>query len=397
METPDAKNFYIDDLLIGHSSANPCLPSERGLYLHIPFCVSKCKYCDFYSLPQSSPGHSLDSYIEAVFSEAEKYRGLSFSTVYLGGGTPSLLKAGGLRKLMEGLRRIFDLTGVLEATIEANPESVTLELLESALTCGINRLSLGVQSLCDVELTSVGRIHSASQAVQVIDLARESGFENISADIILGLPGQDWQSLMISLETLIGLDIRHISAYCLSIEPHTPLALNPPPDLPSDDEQAEFYNSASALLVKRGFIHYEISNFAVPGYECRHNLNYWHSGEYLGLGPAAASHLDSKRFKNKANLDSYLLDPIGQVDEIEELSEHEKAAEEAILRLRLLQEGLDVDHLARKYGDENIIGLVSRLNQLVKERLLNRNGANYRMPPACALVSNSILSRVLGD
>ena len=146
-------------------------------------------------------------------------------------------------------------------------------------------------------------------------------------------------------------------------------------DLPSDDEQAELYDNACALLSQRGFAHYEISNFALPGYECLHNLNYWRGGEYLGLGPAAASHLEGKRFKNKADLDAYLRDPAGQIEEVEELSATEKAAEEAILRLRLLQEGLDVDELAVKFGDENVIGLVGRLNKLVTDGSLLRNGA----------------------
>ncbi len=367
----------------------------RGLYVHIPFCIRKCAYCDFYSLPQRLD--SLNAYLEAVLIEASKYQGLSFETIYLGGGTPSIIGPAGLRKLMTTLRETFDLSQVTEATMEANPESITAELLEDAKTAGINRLSIGVQSLSDIELEQVGRIHTASQAIQAIDHVKHSGFNNVSADLILGLPGQDWQSLMVNLETLIGMDIQHLSVYCLSIEPDTPLALYLPPNLPSDDEQADLYASACALFTNRGFIHYEISNFTLPGYECIHNLNYWRGGEYLGLGPAAASHLDGKRFKNKADLDAYIQNPAGQIEEIEELDASRKAAEEAILRLRLLEEGLDTDELALKFGDENIIGLVSRLNNLVKEGALLRNGAEYHLLPSCALVSNPVLARVLED
>ncbi len=367
----------------------------RGLYVHVPFCVRKCAYCDFYSLPQRLD--SLDSYLEAVLTEARKYQGLSFQTFYLGGGTPSLLKAPGLQKLLNGLKQTLDLTDMAEATMEANPDSITPELLETALSSGMNRLSIGVQSLANTELGKVGRIHTAVQAVEAIEQANISGFRNISADAILGLPGQDWHSLMITLETLIGLNIQHLSMYCLSIEPHTPLALSLPPDLPSDDEQADLYNQAATLLIERGFEHYEISNFTLPGYECRHNLNYWQGGEYIGLGPAAASHFEGKRFKNKADLDAYIENPAGQVEEVEELNPPEKAAEEAILRLRLLQEGLDINELASKYRDENIIGLVSRLNALVRDKNLVRNGANYYLEPSKALVSNSILAQVLGD
>jgi oxygen-independent coproporphyrinogen-3 oxidase len=371
-----------------------------GLYIHVPFCVSKCCYCDFYSLPGRLD--SLEAYIEAVVDESRKYRDLKFATLYLGGGTPSLLGAEGLQKLVHGLKQVLDLSALSEATLEANPDSVTTELLESAGCLGINRISLGVQSLWDAELQAAGRIHTAAQAMQAIELARSSlpagtSQANISADVILGLPGQDWPSLMVTLETLIGLDIPHLSLYCLSLEPHTPLAANPPPDLPSDDEQAGLYENASALLSSRGFIHYEISNFALPGFECRHNLNYWWGGEYVGLGPAAASHLAGRRFKNRADLDAYIQNPRDQTLEVEELPPREKAAEEAMLRLRLLQEGLDADALARRYGDENILGLVSRLNQLVGEEKLTRNGAQYRLVPACALVSNPILAQVLGD
>ena len=367
----------------------------RGLYIHIPFCIKKCAYCDFYSLPGRLD--SLDTYIDAVIAEANQHAGLDFQTLYLGGGTPSLLGPEGLNRLLGGLHRVFDLSHISEGTIEANPESTTPALLKSARSSGINRISVGVQSLTDSELAQVGRIHTADRAVQAVDEAGKAGFKNISVDVILGLPGQDWPSLMITLETLIGLDIQHVSLYCLSIEPSTPLGENPPDNLPSDDAQAELYDDACSLLSQRGFAHYEISNFALPGYECLHNLNYWRGGEYLGLGPAAASHLEGKRFKNKADLDAYLRDPVAQIEEVEELSPEAKAAEEAILRLRLLQEGLEVNELAVKFGDENVIGLVGRLNKLVTDGSLLRNGANYRLPDSRALVSNPILAQVLGD
>jgi oxygen-independent coproporphyrinogen III oxidase len=367
----------------------------QGLYVHIPFCVSKCAYCDFYSLPQRLS--SLNSYLDAVLIEAGQYAGLDFQTLYLGGGTPSLLGSEGLKYLLGGLKHIFNLANLEEASMEANPESISESLLETARSLGINRISVGVQSLSDQELLNVGRIHSADQAVRALYLAQKVGFANISADVIVGLPGQHWQSLMVTLETLIGLDIQHLSVYCLSIEPHTPLALKPVPDIPTEDGQADLYEQTVTLLEKRGFQHYEISNFAVPGFECLHNLNYWRGGEYLGLGPAAASHLKGRRFKNKADLDAYLIDPRGQVEEIEELKAEDKAAEEAILRLRLLREGLNIDELAAKFGAQNTGGLIERLNSLAEKDLIIRNNSNFRLEPTCALVSNPILARVLGD
>lgn len=367
----------------------------RGLYVHIPFCARKCDYCDFYSLPLAAGGNFPEAYLEAVLAEADRYRGMDFQTFYLGGGTPSLLGAAGLSRLMDGLHGAFDFSGMSEATMEVNPESLTGDLLEAAKEKGINRLSIGVQSLSGAELKKVGRIHSAPRAVQAVEEALRSGFDSVSADVILGLPGQDRTTLTVTLETLIGLGVHHLSLYCLSLEPHTPLAGNPPPDLPSEDDQAELYSGACNLLAERGFVHYEISNFALPGYECEHNLNYWRGGEYLGLGPAAASHLENRRFKNRADLEGYLNDPGGQIEEVEELSVSEKAAEEAVLRLRLLREGLDINDLAQKYGDENILDLAGRLNKLVKEGALFRQGPVYRLDPSCALVSNAILTRVL--
>jgi oxygen-independent coproporphyrinogen III oxidase len=367
----------------------------RGLYVHIPFCVKKCSYCDFYSLPQRLD--SLDEYIEAIMVEARQFSGMNFQTLYLGGGTPSLLGSEGLEKLLIGLKDTFDLSTLSEATMEANPESVTPSLLDSAKSSGINRISIGVQSLSDAELSGVGRIHTAAQAVGALNLAQKAGFTNISGDVILGLPCQDWQSLMVTLETLIAFDIQHLSVYCLSIEPHTPLALKPIPGIPSEDGQADLYEKVVPLLQKRGFTHYEISNFAVSGFQCLHNLNYWRGGEYLGLGTAAASHLNGKRFKNRADLDSYLMDPCQQIREMEELNAEEKAAEEAILRLRLLQEGLDIEILSERFGMPAVKALIERLDNLTEKDLLIHEGPNYRLEPSCALVSNPILARVLGE
>jgi putative oxygen-independent coproporphyrinogen III oxidase len=366
-----------------------------GLYVHIPFCVSKCSYCDFYSLPGQLD--NLNAYIEAVCREAVSYGKMSFTTLFIGGGTPSLLGAEGLARLMRGLKANYNLENLRETTLEANPESLSSAFLNCALGWGFNRISIGVQSLNDIELTKVGRVHNATQAVQALESARRAGFRNISADVILGLPGQDPQSLNTTLETLIGLELDLLSLYCLALEPHTPLALNPPADLPSDDVQADFYAEAVQLLERRGYRHYEISNFARPGYECRHNLNYWRAGDYVGLGPAAASHLKGSRYKNKADLAAYLSDPGGQREDVEKLNRSEKAGEETVLRLRLLQEGLDLNHLILKYGDRNVVGLAAKLNQLSIQGHLRRENSVYTLNPEKALISNSILAELVGE
>ncbi len=357
--------------------------------------MRKCAYCDFYSLPNRLD--SLEPYLQAVQVEAAGYAGLRFSSLFLGGGTPSLLGAAGLDLLMTGLKQHFHFASKAEATLEANPDSVNSDLLQAALTQGFNRLSLGVQSLSDPELQKAGRIHSAEQAVRALELAGGCGFKNISADLIIGLPGQTWQTLLLSLETLVGLGVEHLSVYCLSLEPGTPLAAAPPADLPDEDVQADLYAQATALLEKRGFLHYEISNFALPGYECRHNLNYWREGEYIGLGPSAASHFKGRRYKNHPDLAAYLNNPGRQREEVEKLSKSLKAEEEAVLRLRLLQEGLDIADLIARYGDASVVALADRLNKLSVKGHLLRDGSRFRLNPAEALVSNSILADLLGD
>jgi oxygen-independent coproporphyrinogen III oxidase len=429
----------------------------RGLYVHIPFCVKKCSYCDFYSLP--SRLDTMEAYVQAVLHEANSFplsqSGIKgdlqppekpyFQTLYIGGGTPSLLGAQKLQTLINGLNYLFVIPAqagshipnsptrhceyneaisglggspyysvgsgfepdrpngsnpsrsLLESTIELNPESATSEFLQMVKNLGFNRLSFGVQSLSDDELKSVGRIHTAAQAVSAIKLAQKLGFKAISADLIIGLPGQTWASLRKSLETLVALGIQHLSVYCLSLEEGTPLAKNPPADLPSDDIQAKLFEETSKYLKTCGYAHYEISNFAMSGYECRHNLNYWRGGDYLGLGPAAASHLDGKRFKNYANLDAYLADPTGQIEYIEELSKKEKAAEEAILRLRLLEEGLNTDELAGKFGENNVKSIISRLDEMVQAGSIEKDRARYRLTPSRIMTSNPIFARVLAD
>ncbi|MDD5189530.1 MAG: coproporphyrinogen-III oxidase family protein [Dehalococcoidales bacterium] len=394
----------------------------RGLYVHIPFCVKKCAYCDFYSLPDRQS--AMQSYVQALLIEAEKYQGLDFETLYFGGGTPSLLGAENLRVLSDGLRKLFrvgvtlsldtngtNVSGNLqrdssldfhrsqndktEATIEVNPESAAPDFLKAALECGFNRISIGVQSLNDAELKAVGRIHTATQAIDAVKQAQAAGFQNISCDLIIGLPGQTWRSLKSSISKLLALKIQHISVYCLSLENETPLADDPPENLPSDDKQVELFEKAAALLKSLGFGHYEISNFALPDYECQHNLNYWREGEYLGLGPAAASHLETIRFKNKPDLDVYLKRPTAQTTEVEQLDREDKAREETILRLRLLQEGINLSQLRQKYGMLPTQEIVDNLAAMAASGELTREGVTYRLHPAYIMTSNQIFARIM--
>jgi oxygen-independent coproporphyrinogen-3 oxidase len=365
-----------------------------GLYIHVPFCVSKCAYCDFYSV--AGKLDLVPAYVDAVLAEAQARAGMAFDTLYLGGGTPSLLGAADLERLVHGLKHVFNLSRLAEATIEVNPESALEDLLRSALDLGLNRVSIGVQSLSDRELRSIGRVHSAAQAVEVVSSVVGMGCRDVSADVIVGLPGQTLDSLRRTLDELIDLGVNHLSVYCLSLERGTRLATNPPDDLPSDDLQADLFEGVRSVLEGWGFVHYEISNFCLPGRDCQHNLNYWRGGEYLGLGAAAASHLGGRRWKNRADLVAYLDDPSGVAGEIESLGPREKAAEEAMLRLRLLSEGLAAAEMLRRFGENGTQSLFSRLEGLAGEGLLTYDGSTYRLPRSRVLTSNPILARVLG-
>jgi len=363
-----------------------------GLYVHVPFCARKCDYCDFYSLAKSEG--QIHDYVEAVLAEAKHYQGLNFDTIYFGGGTPSLLGPENLEKLYSGLRKTFGFEKILEATIETNPESLTEQFALSARNCGFDRVSIGIQSLNDGELQSVGRIHNSKKAIDAISIANRH-FKRVSADLIIGLPGQTKSSLLSTLSKFVEFGLKHISAYCLLVEEGTKLHQNMPDNLPSDDEQADLFEQCRDFLISKNFRHYEISNFATSGEESLHNINYWECGEYLGLGPGASSHLDGIRFKNEENLDKYINNPISCKFIEEELAPEDKIFEEAMLNLRLLENGTDLDLLSQKYKPENISRLQDRLDELVQDDKLEKSGNVYTINPSFVLVSNPIFSKIL--
>jgi len=268
-----------------------------GIYLHIPFCKTKCPYCDFYSIPFSEG--LADAYTAALLRamETQPFGDLRADTVYLGGGTPSLMGLKRLDALLSQTVRLFGLDGDSEITLEANPDTVAPALLSGLRRCGYNRISFGVQSADDRELAALGRPHTAGQARDAILAAYTAGFENISADLMLGVPRQTLKSLEQSVEFLKSLPVRHISAYMLSIEPGAAFYhLRDGLPLPNEDEEAALYLVCVELLQGAGFTQYEVSNFAREGAPCRHNLKYWRCEQYLGLGPAAHSFMGSARY-----------------------------------------------------------------------------------------------------
>ncbi len=342
-----------------------------GLYIHVPFCVRKCPYCDFYSVPYAD--WKTDDYAAAVIRNLKRYD-LQYDTVYFGGGTPALLPYH-IGKILEAA----DFTKDAEITVECNPDSVDEPGLEFLKKSGVNRLSFGVQSLSIEELSALGRTHHPERAKAMIRRAAKLGFENISADLMLGTPKQSAASLSRTIEEVCALPITHVSAYLLKIEPNTVFGKKPP-EIPDEDEQAELYLTAVEELGKHGFEQYEISNFAKKGFESRHNLIYWHAEEYIGIGTAAHSYYNGKRFAVPRNLGDF----IGREFQEEVITDEnpDKYEEKIMLGLRL-SEGVSLDERLEK-----------RLDLIPREYYRLENG-KISLTPRGFLVSNEIISTLL--
>ena len=280
-----------------------------GIYLHIPFCVRKCAYCDFVSFAE---GCVPEGYVEALLTELELVaRGggypAAFDTVFFGGGTPSLLSGAQMKTILEALRFHFAIRADAEISMECNPGTVSPEKLAAYRAAGINRLSIGLQSTHDVLLNEIGRIHHFAQFFETLSSARAAGFDNINVDLMHGLPNQTLEQHLDSLKTVCDLGVQHISAYSLILEEHTPLYFRVEKGevaLPDEDTVADMQDAGIEYLEQRGYHRYEISNFAQDGFECRHNRNYWDNGEYLGFGIAAHAAVRQGRWTRFANVDS---------------------------------------------------------------------------------------------
>ena len=280
-----------------------------GIYLHIPFCVRKCAYCDFVSFAE---GCVPEGYVEALLTELELVaRGggypAAFDTVFFGGGTPSLLSGAQMKTILDALRVHFAIRADAEISMECNPGTVSPEKLAAYRAAGINRLSIGLQSTHDVLLNEIGRIHHFAQFLETLSSARAAGFDNINVDLMHGLPNQTLEQYLDSLKTVCDLGVQHISAYSLILEEHTPLYFRVEKGevaLPDEDTVADMQDAGIEYLEQRGYHRYEISNFAQDGFECRHNRNYWDNGEYLGFGIAAHAAVRQGRWTRFANVDS---------------------------------------------------------------------------------------------
>ena len=371
-----------------------------GIYVHIPFCKSKCQYCDFYSLA-CKDDNLMDSYLDAVCAHIKEAGSLApnykVDTIYFGGGTPSYFGGDAIAIIMTAIRRCFDVTGDAEITFEANPDSVTDKLLHRMRAEGFNRVSLGVQDNHDAMLKKLGRPHTYAQTVAAFQKIRKAGFRNVSLDLMYGLPGQtltEWQE---TLNDVLRMNPEHCSCYGLKIEEGTPFYdMKDVLNLPDDDTQADMYLAAVEILRDRGFRQYEVSNFARKGLYSRHNYKYWTGGEYLGFGPSASSDFAGKRFTLIADLQGYIngIRTGGDImDDIQEIPLRERAGEYIMLRLRTV-DGIEESEYTKSFLLP-FEPLQKVLERLEKMELTVKNGTRWRLTPKGFMLSNQVILTLL--
>ena len=395
---------------------------KLGLYVHIPFCHSKCAYCDFYS--QSNAGDDLmQRYVDSLRLQIEDYstaaKGYIVDSVFIGGGTPTVLPIKTMCELIESITRNFNLSKDVEFTMEANPATVSLAALTKYRKLGVNRLSLGLQSANADELTALSRIHSASDFEASFNAARKAGFDNINVDIMYGIPLQTAESFSNTLNYVTGFKPEHISVYGLKIEDGTPFArMRDTLVLPDEDTEADMYLDCIRYLNVTGFRHYEISNFARPGYECRHNLKYWNCDEYLGFGCAAHSYFSNMRFSTKRDLMLFIdsmeadishggmmgSDGMGitesqlknaqPIEELYQLTPTERVGEYIMLRLRL-RDGISAAEFEARFGINFDAVYGRKLQIYIDNGFMSYNGDRYSFTDKGMYVSNYILSTIL--
>lgn len=372
-----------------------------GIYIHVPFCRSKCTYCDFYSLP-TKDDKLMENYLSAICAHIKESGALApnhkVDTVYFGGGTPTFLGADGMATILTAIRRSFDVASDAEITFEANPDSVSDHLLRRLKAEGFNRVSLGVQCDDDAILEKLGRPHSYSQAVSAVHRIRKVGFKNLSLDLMYGLPGQTLAAWQQTLENVLHLNPEHISCYGLTLEEGTPLyAVKDFSQLADDDTQADMYLAAVEILRAKGYRQYEISNFAKKGRISKHNMKYWNGEEYLGFGPDASSDFAGKRFKIVRSLPEYIsgIKKGGQVlREVEEISQRERAGEYLSMRLRT------VGGISAAEYEKNYLLSFAPLQQVLERYRARRyvsisESGRYHLTPEGFLISNTIISDLL--
>lgn len=373
---------------------------KLGIYIHIPFCARKCAYCDFYSVGDVSQG---DAYTDALIAQIKSFKPSGknhvVDSIYLGGGTPSVLPGENIERILSAVRSSFKVEEDAEITIEANPGTLDTEKLVLYKEAGINRLSLGLQSADNKELKRLSRIHTREEFESSFLLARLEGFRNINVDIMYALPDQTQERLMDTLDYVLSLDPDHISFYGLKLEPGTPFGCDDAISaaMPSEDAQYDMYLSAAKKMEESGFLQYEISNFSKLGAECRHNLKYWKCEEYLGFGPAAHSFFGEKMFSYAKDIDRFLTTPtdhIALLDESETPTEDELAAQYVMLGFRLRQ-GINIIEYGERFGDDFEARYRQKMKPFLAKKYILQTKFGYRLSKKGMLISNYILSEIL--
>ncbi len=372
------------------------------LYIHIPFCVKKCIYCDFFSLPYDEP--AVRTYVDALCKELnlKKHPDAALKTIYIGGGTPTLLPAECFRQLLKCLRSNYHFSSEIEITVEANPGTVDKAKIDTLLSLGVNRLSFGVQSFNDSELMTLGRIHSSDEALRSIESIKKAGLKNFSIDLMYGIPGQSMESWRESLTKAIELSPSHISAYELTPEENTPLyplIQSRKITMPNEELILEMYNYAIDYFAGSGYTHYEISNFAKPGLQCVHNLNYWDRGEYIGAGAGAHSFISGIRSMNTKDINEYAATlNSGRIPEIQsmKLTPEDEIKEFIFLGLRKIG-GISLNkmpHTTESVTDKE--RLLKVCKDLLDEGYLELSGDFLRLTRKGIVISNTIIVRLFG-
>ena len=390
-----------------------CEKKELELYVHIPFCVRKCAYCDFLSAPADTQERTLyiDALTEEIRARKNDFNAYRVSTIFLGGGTPSILEGDDSARIFRALQENFDISDDAEITMEVNPGTVTEEKAASWRKSGVNRLSIGLQSADDRELKMLGRIHTYREFLDTWKIVREAGFENVNVDLISAIPGQNLRSWSETLRKAADLGPEHISAYSLIVEEGTPFYErygdgsgededkgNHLPPLPDEDTEREMYKATEKILAEYGYHRYEISNYSKTGYECRHNLGYWERKEYLGLGLGASSLISECRFHNTADMGKYLrlYENAGTdiCEDIEHLSVEDQMEEFMFLGLRKTV-GISVDDFRKAFGKEIREVYGEQMRKLEEQRLIEYSGNRVRLTERGTDISNYVFSEFM--
>ena len=397
IRNPEGFN-HNSSFLIPHPSLSQ-LSHPLSLYIHVPFCASKCAYCDFASFPGREGDWT--RYFEALWAELDargpELAGHRIDTAFIGGGTPTLVPAAYIARTLDRARQLAPFAPDAEITVEGNPGTLTPEKLASYRAVGINRLSLGAQSFDDGLLRSLGRIHSAAQIGEAVRMAREAGFANVSLDLMYALPGQDMGAWRDTLSRAIALGVEHLSAYSLIVEEGTPMARRVAAGeaaLPEDDEVNAMQRAATAMLAAAGYRRYEISNYARPGFACRHNQVYWSRGEYLGVGCAAHSLMGECRFSNPDALDAYLEGARGPRQALT----REDAVEETVMLSTRTARGLELAAWRAAFGAPFETGRARVLRRLRRGGLIEMNDGFLRLTERGMELQNAVVLALLdGD